>query len=60
MDERAGVVDEKAEEMWANFGVRKSAVGKLEELMSSKAFSSLPQPMEALRREPIEIKRTKN
>lgn len=59
MDERAGVVDEKAEEMWANFGVRKSAVGKLEELMSSKAFSSLPQPMEMLRREPIEIKRAK-
>jgi small subunit ribosomal protein S10 len=60
MDERAGVVDEKAEEMWANFGVRESAVGKLKELMGSKAFSSLPQPMEALRREPIEIKRAKN
>jgi ribosomal protein S10 len=60
MDEQAGILDEKLEQHWSNFGMRANAAtaDKIEKLLGSKAFSQQIRPMEDLIREPIEIQRS--
>ncbi|KAF2404529.1 ribosomal protein S10 [Trichodelitschia bisporula] len=59
MDEQAKQADQAIQDKWGNFGVRVNAATaeKMEKLLSGKAFSQQPRPMEAFIREPIEIKR---
>jgi small subunit ribosomal protein S10 len=59
MDENAGVVAEQAEERFSNFGVREAALKRLEDTFGKEPLSELLAPKVDVRREPVEIRRTR-
>lgn len=61
MDQRGAAIDRQMDEAWSNFGTRADAgtPEKLQKLLSDEVFARAPREMEALIRDPIEIKRQK-